>query len=491
MKGFAVLALAVLIAGVCSQKDTHQWANRNTIVHLFEWKWDDIADECERFLAPKGYGGVQVSPVNENIIAAGRPWWERYQPISYKLVTRSGNEQQFANMVKRCNAVGVRIYVDVVFNHMSADSSNPVGTAGTQANPLAKSFPGVPYSSTDFHTSCAIQSYQDANQIRNCELVGLKDLDQSNSWVRDRIVDFLNHLVDLGVAGFRVDAAKHMWPSDLKVIYDRINNLNTAHGFAANSRPFIVQEVIDLGGEAVSKLEYNGMGAVTEFKFSQEIGGCFRGNNALKWLVNWGPAWGLLPSSDALVFVDNHDNQRDGGQILTYKTPKNYKMATAFTLAHPYGITRIMSSFAFSDKDQAPPSADGQNILSPSINADGTCGNGWVCEHRWRQMYNMVGFKNAVSGTGLNDWWDNGNNQIAFCRGGSGFIAFNLENYDLNQTLQTCLSAGTYCDVISGSKDNGKCTGKTVQVGSDGKANIYIGAGEDDGVLAIHKDAKL
>lgn len=230
---------------------------------------------------------------------------------------------------------------------------------------------------------------------------------------------------------------------------------------------------------------------MTEFKFSQEIGGCFRGNNALKWLVNWGPAWGLLPSSDALVFVDNHDNQRDGGQILTYKTPKNYKMATAFTLAHPYGITRIMSSFAFNDKDQAPPSSDGQNILSPSINADGTCGNGWVCEHRWRQMYNMVGFKNAVSGTGLNDWWDNGNNQIAFCRGGSGFIAFNLENYDLNQTLQTCLSAGTYCDVISGSKDNGKCTGKTVQVGSDGKANIYIGAGEDDGVLAIHKDAKL
>lgn len=64
MKGFAVLALAVLIAGVCSQKDTHQWANRNTIVHLFEWKWDDIADECERFLAPKGYGGVQVRHIN-------------------------------------------------------------------------------------------------------------------------------------------------------------------------------------------------------------------------------------------------------------------------------------------------------------------------------------------------------------------------------------------------------------------------------------------
>ena len=35
--------------------------NRTTMVHLFEWKWNDIADECERFLAPMEYAGVQVS----------------------------------------------------------------------------------------------------------------------------------------------------------------------------------------------------------------------------------------------------------------------------------------------------------------------------------------------------------------------------------------------------------------------------------------------
>lgn len=31
------------------------------MVHLFEWKWDDIAAECERFLGPRGFGGIQVS----------------------------------------------------------------------------------------------------------------------------------------------------------------------------------------------------------------------------------------------------------------------------------------------------------------------------------------------------------------------------------------------------------------------------------------------
>ncbi len=34
--------------------------NRVAIVHLFEWKWSDVAAECERFLAPMGYCGVQV-----------------------------------------------------------------------------------------------------------------------------------------------------------------------------------------------------------------------------------------------------------------------------------------------------------------------------------------------------------------------------------------------------------------------------------------------
>ena len=56
-----VFCLLVLIVGALAQKNPHFWEGRSAIVHLFEWKFNDIADECERFLAPKGYGGVQVS----------------------------------------------------------------------------------------------------------------------------------------------------------------------------------------------------------------------------------------------------------------------------------------------------------------------------------------------------------------------------------------------------------------------------------------------
>ena len=51
------------------------------------------------------------------------------------------------------------------------------------------------------------------------------------------------------------------------------------------------------------------------------------------------------------VFVDNHDQQRchgAGGQlILTFFEPYQYKQAVIFTMAWPYGTTRIMSSYTW------------------------------------------------------------------------------------------------------------------------------------------------
>ena len=106
--------------------------DRRVIVHLFEWPWTDIAAECETFLGPKGYCGVQVSPPMEHI--QGGQWWTRYQPISYKLESRSGSRQQFVDMVARCKAVGVNIFVDAVINHMSGRGSSGEGGQGQSKN---------------------------------------------------------------------------------------------------------------------------------------------------------------------------------------------------------------------------------------------------------------------------------------------------------------------------------------------------------------------
>src|SRR4051812_13098211 len=71
-------------------------------VHLFEWKWPDIARECEAVLAPAGVAAVQVSPPQEHSITPSHDWSERYQPVSYSIDrSPSGTGAQVADMVPR------------------------------------------------------------------------------------------------------------------------------------------------------------------------------------------------------------------------------------------------------------------------------------------------------------------------------------------------------------------------------------------------------
>lgn len=144
------------------------------------------------------------------------------------------------------------------------------------------------------------------------------------------------------MTGFRVDACKHMWPSHLNALYEGMT-------LPDGSQPFIFNEVIDLGGEPISGDEYFHLGRVTEFKYCNHMYGAFRKHFPLANLYNFGQEWGMYHTDNALVFVDNHDNQRGHGaggiDILTFWEPRKYKMATIFAMAHPYGFVRIMSSY--------------------------------------------------------------------------------------------------------------------------------------------------
>uniref|UniRef100_A0A8D0CHD8 alpha-amylase n=1 Tax=Scleropages formosus TaxID=113540 RepID=A0A8D0CHD8_SCLFO len=510
-----LLVLAAILGLSSAQYDPHFKNGRTSIVHLFEWRWEDIALECERYLAPNGFGGVQISPPNEHIVLdyPWRPWYQRYQPIGYNLCSRSGTEAELINMVERCNNVGVNVYADVVINHMcgAGGGEGRHSSCGSYFSATRLDFPTVPYSNLDFNDGkCStgsgnIENYQDIYQVRDCRLVGLLDLALEKDYVRGKLADYLNKLIDIGFAGFRVDASKHMWPGDLDVVYSRLNTLNT-RWFQGGAKPLIFQEVIDLGGEPITASEYFGLGRVTEFKYGAKLGTVIRRWNGEKmsYLSNWGEGWALVPSDRALVFVDNHDNQRGhgagGASIITFWDSRLYKIAIGFMLAHPYGLTRVMSSYRWNRNivngaDQndwiGPPSYSDGTTKPVSINPDTTCGDDWVCEHRWRQIRNMVIFRNVVNGQPFSNWWDNGNNQVAFGRGNRGFVVFNNDDWNLDVTLDTGMPGGTYCDVISGQKEGNSCTGKQITVSSDGKVHFSISNVEEDPFVAIHADSKL
>nr|XP_054762213.1 alpha-amylase 2-like [Lytechinus pictus] len=502
-----------LLAGALGYNTPNTAFDRTAMVHLFEWPWNSIANECESFLAPHGFGGVQISPPNEHRVIYApywdpnvkRPWYESYQPISYGLNSRRGTEQQFADMVRRCNDVGVRIYVDAVVNHMCGeDAGVGTGSGGSAYNTGEFSFPGAGYSSNDFNQPLSrckssngqITNYGDINEVRDCNLVGLLDLYTGSAYVRGQIASYFNKVIDLGVAGFRVDAAKHMWPGDIEAILGMTNDLNTAY-FPANTRPFFFHEVIDKGGEPVKALDYINLGRVTDFIYGESLGNYFKNLNNLGDLWDFGKGKGAhwdLDSDKALVFVDNHDNQRGhggGGNILTHSSPDQYKQAVAFMMAWPYGFPRIMSSYKFNEDWQGPPSDFDYNVIEPTFNADGSCSGDWICEHRWRPIANMVGWRNQAGSSSVENF-QGGQDWVHFSRGSKAFIAIARYGTSLSKQVQTGLPAGEYCNLALVDYDSsaGTCTGSsTVSVDSSGNANIYISGQNDDTLLYVHVGA--
>ena len=485
-----------------------QDASRVAFVHLFEWKWTDVARECETYLGPKKFTAVQISPPSEhNWVTTGDgapyPWWMRYQTVSYRLDrSRSGTRAEFIDMVNRCNAAGVAIYADAVINHMTA-TSGTVSSAGPSTWDVS-SYPHVPYGPNDFHAPCAINNYGDAFQVQNCGLSGLRDLDTGSAYVRGKIADYLVELYNLGVRGFRIDAAKHIHPADLGAIISAVEA-------RVATPPYWFLEVIGSAGEAVQPDQYFGLGNnavdVTEFKYGRELFGKFAGGGKLADLRTFGETWALMPNDRAVAFTDNHDKQRGhggGGNYLTYHNGPTYDLANVFMLAWPYGYPALMSSYAFSknndfDTSHGPPYYQGTGatrgpwdggVAAPAC-FNQTVGN-WVCEHRFRPIGNMVAFRAATMASWfVSDWWDNGNNRIAFGRGTTGFVVINGESGTLSRTFKTGLPAGQYCDVLSGdftpSPAGGTCAGTVVTVDGAGNASFTVAQYT---AAAIHAGAK-
>ncbi|CAJ1366138.1 unnamed protein product [Effrenium voratum] len=448
---------------------------KEVFVHLFEWSWEDVAKECENWLGPKGFHAVQVSPPTEHI--QGAAWWTRYQPVTYNLTSRSGDEQQFASMVQRCRKVGVGIYVDVVVNHAAASSGVSIlGSAyGARRTPI--------FEPKDFHHrpgdesgNCGVSNYADIQNVQYCDLQGLPDLCTGCQEVQTKIAAYLRRLVELGVAGVRLDAAKHIAKEDLLKIFQKV---------PGSEKLFKYVEVSKATTEDVVKEDlYVDVAAVTEFNYYSQLDPLIAETGRMFSLESFGTKSSeLLAGTQSIVFIDNHDTQRSkdvNAAKLTYKSGKLYLLATAFMLAHPYGYPQVMSSFHFREFDQGPPSTP--------VHSDGelSCGEfqPWVCEHRWVGIANMVAWRRSAGDLPVSHFTALGEDTISFCRGDVACIAFNRQDEDeWEATLTLPLPAGDYCDIAQ--SDAVGCP--LVKVGPDGAARLTVPA---QGFVAIHVGAR-
>ena len=295
---FLILLLWPLLASGLRRKPQ---GRSGVFVHLFEWSWQDVARECEDWLGPKGFAAVQVSPPTEHI--QGREWWTRYQPVTYNLTSRSGDEKAFASMVMRCKKANVQVYVDAVLNHCAANKGASISgnTYGGRRTPI--------FSPEDFHHipgdtsgNCGVSNFADIHNVQFCDLQGLPDLCTECEGVQSKIAAYLSGLVELGVAGVRLDAAKHIPKADLAKIFEKVKDGNKLLKYAEVSKATTT--------DVVTEELYIDLVDVIEFNYYPQLDQGIAESGRMSNLESLGGAPDLVPGSSAVVFVDNHDTQR-------------------------------------------------------------------------------------------------------------------------------------------------------------------------------------
>ena len=241
----AALGLALSLAGLSAQSvafgndDPTNPAATDVTMIAFQQSWKTIGDECTKTYGPEGVKYVQISPPQESI--QGTQWWTVYQPVSYKLDSRFGTEDEFKTMISQCDAAGVQIVADMVLNHTTGHDVSWVddqyGVAGTEYNGSYGRYPGIGIyqyeesgnnhqyglPSGDFHTcksnvSDNISDYTNADEVWNCRLSTMWDINTGSDRVQNIQAEYLAHLWEDGVRGFRIDSAKHMDPNDIASI---------------------------------------------------------------------------------------------------------------------------------------------------------------------------------------------------------------------------------------------------------------------------------
>ncbi|WP_254596780.1 alpha-amylase [Gardnerella leopoldii] len=466
-----IFAIVPNSSAFASTKSTDGLPSKGVIVTAFQQNWKSIAKECKRTYGPEGVSYVQVSPPQDHI--KGKAWWTSYQPVSYNLNSKLGTEDEFKNMITTCKAAGVGIVVDAVINHTTGDSNkDTVGVGGSKYDAANQSYPDADYTKDDFHQiDKDIYTYKDAQVVWNYRLVGLLDLDTSKSHVQKILGNYFAKLLKMGVAGFRVDATKHMCPEDVKGIKE-------AAAKAAGMKPeniWWMQETIGFPEQdpKIQPDQYVGTGEVDEFEYSYRLRNYFYGSiENLSHITDQ-----LIPNKKAAIFVTNWDTERDNStRVLTYKDGAKYELANAFMLAYPYGTPNIYSGYKFTQRDDGAPGATDTNI------PDVKCGKNsqWQCTQRWTSIRGMIGFYNAVKGTKVTQWQDDNDNNIAFSRGNKGFLAINNTDKPKNVSYKTDLPDGEYCNVYA----SRKCS-STVTV-NGGKVEITIPA---NSAIALHVKA--
>jgi alpha-amylase len=422
-----ITAISVASTALCLSPD----AQANVVLHAFDWHYGTVTERAQD-IAERGYGAVLVAPPNKTQKdgSGNSAWYQHYQPQDLRVIDHSrGNKEDFVRMIRALHDEGVQVYADVVVNQMANDPwSHPDNAYPGQAilgaysaNPtywnaqrLFGNLSWGLFSGNDFHAPFCIQNFSDRYQSLHGRICGgngdpgmpdLRDTDDSGAarWVRQVRRDYINALHDLGVDGFRIDAAKHMPTSALTDMLSDVSGRPNA--------PYVFAEIITWGGPSTSEYFYLGdylretpsHYTAYDFPLLNRLKAVFRPEGRMTDLGNPEASGDALPGERALTMTVTHDipyNNVFRGLIFGDRTDE--ELAYAYILGRDGG-----SPMVFDDGSQ------------------GRTDNGrWVNAYANARLNSMIRFHNAVEGQGMEVLAAN-DCALLFRRGQEGVVGIN------------------------------------------------------------------
>lgn len=213
--------------------------DNGVILQAWNWSYKNIEARLEQ-LASLGYTTIQVSPPN-TIKAetagvkvylgpnADTGWWMFYQPAGFQLNQQPNNslgtKDELKSLVEKAHSYGMKIIADAVINHLGTngdESQTMLSNPNTieHVTPLAWTFAKDIMEANAFHNPFFDMQYkEDPSRFTKDESVydmtqgatsHLPDLDTSTEVVQQAILNYFKECIDIGIDGFRIDAAKHI-----------------------------------------------------------------------------------------------------------------------------------------------------------------------------------------------------------------------------------------------------------------------------------------
>lgn len=405
LRSLAVFCLALLTALIPLASAPQAGPKNDVILHAFDWSYDTVAARAAA-IATAGYGAVLVTPPVKSPITAQCRWYQRYQPQDLRVIDNcDGNKESFVAMVEALKATGVLTYADVVVNHMANERNGTTTFPGPDTLRQYRQDPdyweqqrlygnlnqGL-FSPQDFHPPQCIRDYDNHHEVIHGRICGggddpglpdLKDTSADHPWVLHQRQQYVRSLYDLGVRGFRIDAAKHM-PTEAIRSFMPDEVIKNAYVFA---------EIITSGG--VGTHDYGlflapylqtlpGEFAAYDFPLLNAIKTAFSPGQPLSAIAHPDQTGNALEPARAVTVVTTHDIPYNDPFRSWILDPIDEELAYAYILGRDGGTPMV-----FDDGTTAPPPF------------------GQIDQGRWHNVWNsdritqMISFHNQMQGTSM------------------------------------------------------------------------------------------